>query len=119
LTPGGAADFGWFAYIPLSDATHSPQVGGDLWVMGLVVAGLGTILAAVNMITTIVCLRAPGMTMWRMPIFTWNILFTSILVLLAFPILTAALLGLEANRQLGAHVFDPANGGAGRVSRAV
>ena len=93
LTPGGAADFGWFAYTPLSDATHSPQVGGDLWVMGLVVAGLGTILGAVNMITTVVCLRAPGMTMFRMPIFTWNILFTSILVLLAFPILTAALLG--------------------------
>jgi cytochrome c oxidase subunit I len=112
LTPGGAADFGWFAYTPLSDATHSPQVGGDLWVMGLVVAGLGTILGAVNMITTVICLRAPGMTMFRMPIFTWNILFTSILVLLAFPILTAALLGLEADRRLGAHVFDPANGGA-------
>jgi cytochrome c oxidase subunit 1 len=80
--------------------------------MGLVVAGLGTILGAVNMITTVICLRAPGMTMWRMPIFTWNILFTSILVLLAFPILTAALLGLEADRWIGAHVFDPANGGA-------
>jgi cytochrome c oxidase subunit 1 len=112
LTPGGAADFGWFAYTPLSDAINSPQVGGDLWVMGLVVAGLGTILGAVNMITTVVCLRAPGMTMFRMPIFTWNILFTSILVLLAFPILTAALLGLEADRRLRAHVFDPANGGA-------
>jgi cytochrome c oxidase subunit 1 len=112
LTPGGAADFGWFAYTPLSSAVNSPGVGGDLWIMGLVVSGLGTILAAVNMITTIICLRAPGMTMWRMPIFTWNILFTSVLVLLAFPILTAALLGLEADRQLGAHVFDPANGGA-------
>jgi cytochrome c oxidase subunit 1 len=73
---------------------------------------LGTILGAVNMITTVVCLRAPGMTMFRMPIFTWNIFVTSILVLLAFPILTAALLGLEADRRLGAHVFDPANGGA-------
>jgi cytochrome c oxidase subunit I len=80
--------------------------------MGLVVAGLGTILGAVNMITTVICLRAPGMTMWRLPIFTWNILCTSILVLLAFPILTAAPLGLEADRRLGAHVFDPANGGA-------
>jgi cytochrome c oxidase subunit I len=85
LTPGGAADFGWFAYTPLSSAINSPNVGGDLWTMGLVVSGLGTILAAVNMITTIVCLRAPGMTMFRMPIFTWNILFTSILVLLAAP----------------------------------
>ncbi|MEU5690253.1 cytochrome c oxidase subunit I [Actinosynnema sp. NPDC020468] len=111
LTPGGAADFGWFAYTPLSNAIHSPGVGADLWISGLVVGGLGTILGAVNMITTVVCLRAPGMTMFRMPIFTWNILVTSVLVLLAFPILTAALLGLLADRHLGAHVFDPANGG--------
>jgi cytochrome c oxidase subunit 1 len=111
LTPGGAADFGWFAYTPLSNAIHSPGVGADLWITGLVVGGLGTILGAVNMITTVVCLRAPGMTMFRMPIFTWNILVTSVLVLLAFPILTAALLGLLADRHLGAHVFDPANGG--------
>ncbi|WP_199432768.1 aa3-type cytochrome oxidase subunit I [Qaidamihabitans albus] len=111
ITPGGAADFGWFAYTPLSDAIHSPGAGADLWITGLVVSGLGTILGAVNMITTIVCLRAPGMTMYRMPIFTWNILVTSLLILLAFPILTAALLGLLADRHLGAHVFDPANGG--------
>ena len=111
LTPGGAADFGWFAYTPLSDKIHSPGVGADLWIVGLVVGGLGTILGAVNMLTTVVCLRAPGMTMFRMPIFVWNILITSILVLLAFPILTAALLGLLADRQIGAHVFDPANGG--------
>ncbi|MFB9739802.1 cytochrome c oxidase subunit I [Pseudonocardia sulfidoxydans] len=112
LTPGGAADFGWFAYSPLSDATHSPGVGGDLWITGLVIAGLGTILGAVNMITTVVCMRAPGMTMFRMPIFTWNIFFTSVLILIAFPVLTAALLGLLADRQLGAHAFDPGNGGA-------
>ncbi|MFD4639610.1 cytochrome c oxidase subunit I [Lentzea sp. NPDC058436] len=111
ITPGGAADFGWFAYTPLSSAIHSPGAGADLWISGLVVGGLGTILGAVNMITTVVCLRAPGMTMFRMPIFTWNILVTSVLVLLAFPILTAALLGLLADRHLGAHVFDPANGG--------
>jgi len=112
ITPGGAADFGWFAYTPLSDAIHSPGTGADLWITGLVIAGLGTILGAVNMITTVVCLRAPGMTMFRMPIFTWNILITSFLILMAFPILTAALLGLLADRHLGAHVFDPANGGA-------
>lgn len=112
LTPGGAADFGWTAYTPLADVQHSPGVGGDLWAMGLVVSGLGTILGAVNMITTVVCLRAPGMTLFRMPIFTWNILATAVLILVAFPILTAALLGLEADRRLGAHVFDPANGGA-------
>ncbi len=112
ITPGGAADFGWFAYTPLSDVVHSPGAGADLWITGLIVAGLGTILGAVNMITTIVCLRAPGMTMFRMPIFTWNILATMVLILLAFPILTAALFGLLADRQLGAHIFDPANGGA-------
>ncbi|GAA2777677.1 cytochrome c oxidase subunit I [Saccharopolyspora taberi] len=111
LLPGGAADFGWFAYTPLSDALHSPGHGADMWIAGLAVSGLGTILGAVNMITTVVCLRAPGMTMWRMPIFTWNILVTSILILMAFPILTAALFGLMADRHLGAHVFDPANGG--------
>ncbi|EHY88607.1 cytochrome c oxidase subunit I [Saccharomonospora azurea] len=111
ITPGGAADFGWFAYTPLSSAIYSPGIGADLWLAGLIVSGLGTILGAVNMITTVVCLRAPGMTMWRMPIFTWNILITSLLVLLAFPILTAALVGLLYDRQLGGHVFDPANGG--------
>ena len=111
ITPGGAADFGWTAYTPLTDAIHSPGAGGDLWIMGLIVAGLGTILGAVNMITTVVCMRAPGMTMFRMPIFTWNILVTSILILLAFPLLTAALFGLAADRHLGAHIYDPANGG--------
>ncbi|AUH70220.1 MULTISPECIES: aa3-type cytochrome oxidase subunit I [Gordonia] len=111
LTPGGAADFGWTAYTPLTDAVHAPGVGADLWIMGLGVAGLGTILGAVNMITTVVCLRAPGMTMFRMPIFTWNILVTSVLILLIFPLLTAALMGLEVDRQFGAHLYDPANGG--------
>ncbi|WP_078600438.1 cytochrome c oxidase subunit I [Streptomyces violens] len=112
LVPGGAAAFGWFAYAPLNGAVRSPGAGGDLWTMGLVVAGVSTTLGAVNFITTIMCLRAPGMTMFRMPIFTWNVLFTSILVLPAFPVLTAALLALEADRKFGAHIFDAANGGA-------
>ncbi|HEX7658108.1 MAG TPA: cytochrome c oxidase subunit I, partial [Pseudonocardiaceae bacterium] len=111
LTPGGAADFGWFAYTPLSDVTHSPGVGADLWLTGLTIGGLGTILGAVNMATTVICLRAPGMTLFRMPIFTWNIFVTSILILMVFPILAAALLGLVIDRKLGAHLFDPANGG--------
>jgi len=111
LTPGGAASFGWFAYAPLNSAANSPGVGGDLWIMGLYMAGLGTILGAVNFITTIITMRAPGMTMFRMPIFTWNTLVTSFMVLVAFPILAAALLILEADRSLGAHVFDAANGG--------
>jgi cytochrome c oxidase subunit 1 len=112
LTPGGAADFGWFAYAPLNGPVHSPGPGGDLWAMGLVLTGVSTTLGAVNFIATIVCLRAPGMTMFRMPIFTWNVLFTSILVLVSFPVLAAALLALEADRKFGAHVFDAANGGA-------
>ncbi|ORM38259.1 cbb3-type cytochrome c oxidase subunit I, partial [Williamsia sp. 1135] len=111
ITPGGAADFGWTAYTPLTDAVHSPGAGADMWILGLAVSGLGTILGAVNMITTVVCLRAPGMTMFRMPIFTWNILVTSVLILLAFPLLTAALMGLEVDRQFGAQLYDPANGG--------
>src|SRR3954471_11901794 len=111
LSPSGAASFGWFAYTPLSDSVNSPGVGGDLWIMGLYMAGLGTILGSVNFVTTILCMRAPGMTMFRMPIFTWNILVTSILVLIAFPILAAALLVLEADRRFGAHVFEAANGG--------
>src|SRR3954453_6045133 len=69
LTPGGAADFGWFAYSPLNNDLNSPGSGADLWIIGLVVSGLGTILGAVNMITTVITLRAPGMTMFRLPIF--------------------------------------------------
>jgi cytochrome c oxidase subunit 1 len=111
VTPGGAADFGWFAYAPLTSATHSPGVGADMWIVGLIISGLGTILGAVNMITTVLTLRAPGMTMFRMPIFTWNILVTSLLVLLVFPVLAAALLALEADRQLGSHVYSSETGG--------
>ncbi|MGO4613462.1 cytochrome c oxidase subunit I [Nocardia sp. 2YAB30] len=111
LTPGGAADFGWTGYVPLSLSTSSPGSGADLWIAGLIVSGIGTILGAVNMTTTIICLRAPGMTMFRMPIFTWNILFTSVLVLLAFPVLTAGLAGLYVDRHLGGHIFDPGTGG--------
>jgi cytochrome c oxidase subunit 1 len=109
-TPGGAADFGWFAYAPLNEAVNSPGLGGDVWSMGLVVAGLSTILGSVNMVTTILTLRAPGMTMFRMPIFTWNILLTALMALMAFPVLSAALLALEADRRLGAHVFNGPDG---------
>ncbi|MER6690998.1 cytochrome c oxidase subunit I [Streptomyces minutiscleroticus] len=111
LTPQGTADFGWTSYTPLSSAERTPYVGGDLWIMGLALSGFGTILGAVNFITTILCMRAPGMTMFRMPIFTWNILLTSVLVLLAFPVLAAALFALEADRRFGAQVYDAANGG--------
>jgi cytochrome c oxidase subunit 1 len=112
LTPQGAAAFGWFAYAPLSSQTFSPGLGGNLWVFGLGLSGFGTILGAVNFITTIITMRVPGMTMWRMPIFTWNALVTSILVLLAFPVLAAAMLALGSDRVFGSHVYDAANGGA-------
>jgi cytochrome c oxidase subunit 1 len=112
LTPGGAAGFGWFAYAPLSNVINSPNVGSDLWIMGLAMSGMASILGAVNFITTIFTMRAPGMTMFRMPIFTWNILLTSVLVLMAFPVLAAALLMLESDRKFGSQVFDAANGGA-------
>ena len=112
LTPGGAADFGWTMYQPLADPVHSPGVGSDLWILGVGVGGVGTIASAVNMITTILCLRAPGMTMFRMPIFTWNIMVTSVLVLLIFPLLTAAALGVFYDRKLGGLIYDTGNGGA-------
>lgn len=112
FTPGGAAAFGWFAYAPLSNAVNSPEVGADLWLLGLTLGGLGTILSSVNFITTIFTMRAPGMTMFRMPIFCWTILITSLLVLIAFPVLAAALSVAFIDRQYGAVIFAPENGGA-------
>ena len=112
FTPAGSASFGWFAYTPLSSQTFSPGIGSNMWVMGLAMGGFGTILGAVNFITTIITMRAPGMTMFRMSIFSWNILVTSILVILVFPILAAALLALAADRIFNAHVYDAATGGA-------
>ena len=112
IAPGGAAAFGWYAYSPLTSSLYSPGVGGDMWIMGLVLAGFGTILGGVNFVTTIFCMRAPGMTMFRMPLFSWSVLLTSMLVLLAFPVLTAALLVLEIDRKLGAQVFSASSGGA-------
>jgi cytochrome c oxidase subunit 1 len=112
VAPGGAAAFGWYAYAPLTSSVASPGIGGDMWIMGLTLSGFGTILSGVNFVTTIVCMRAPGMTMFRMPIFTWNILLTSVMVLIAFPVLAAALLVLEIDRKLGAQVFSSVNGGA-------
>jgi cytochrome c oxidase subunit 1 len=112
LTPDGAASFGWFAYAPLSNAVNSPTIGADLWIIGLAISGLGSILGAVNFITTIFTMRAPGMVMFRLPIFTWTILLTSVLVLMAFPVLAASLIVLQVDRSFGAQVFEAANGGA-------
>ncbi|WP_152232368.1 aa3-type cytochrome oxidase subunit I [Georgenia ruanii] len=112
LTPEGAASFGWTAYNPLSNAVYSPGLGGDLWVLGLAMTGFATIFGAVNFVATIITMRAPGMTMFRMPIFTWNALITSLLVLMAFPVLAAALFGLAIDRIAGGQVYNPDAGGA-------
>ncbi|MDQ2726800.1 MAG: cytochrome c oxidase subunit I [Actinomycetota bacterium] len=111
LTNNGAANFGWFGYVPLSNAIHSPGPGADMWLVGVALTGFSGIFTAINIITTIFCLRAPGMVMFRMPIFTWNILVTMFLVLLAFPVLTSALAMLWVDRHLGGHFFDFPGGG--------
>ncbi|HHX48186.1 MAG TPA: cytochrome ubiquinol oxidase subunit I, partial [Brevibacterium sp.] len=111
LTPQGAASFGWTAYVPLAETTISPGLGGNLWVFGLGLSGFGTILGAVNFITTIITLRAPGMTMWRMPVFSWNTLITSLLVILVFPILAVAVLALGVDRVWQGQIYNPQNGG--------
>ena len=112
LVPSGAADFGWFAYQPLSSLEFTPSAGADMWYLGLAMGGLGTILGSVNFLTTIYTMRAPGMTMFRMPIFTWTVLVTSVLVLMVFPVLAAALLVAFIDREFGTVVFDAETGGA-------
>ncbi|WP_207125661.1 aa3-type cytochrome oxidase subunit I [Actinocatenispora comari] len=110
-TPGGSAAFGWTAYQPLAGVANSPGPGVDLWFAGLILSGLGTILGSVNLVTTVLTLRAPGMTMFRLPLFTWSILVTALLALLVFPLLAAGYAAVLADRELGAHVFDSDTGG--------
>jgi cytochrome c oxidase subunit I len=112
LTAGGAPDFGWTAYAPLSDITRTPDVGGDLWIMSIALTGLSGIFTGVNVVATVICMRAPGMRMFRMPIFTWNMLVVSILVLIAFPVVSAACVMLFVDRQFGGHIYDPEFGGS-------
>ena len=111
VTPGGAADFGWTMYMPLADGVHTPGIGADMWIVGVGATGVGTIASAVNMITTILTLRAPGMTMFRLPVFSWAVFTASAIVLMIFPLLTAAALGVLYDRKLGGHIYDSANGG--------
>jgi cytochrome c oxidase subunit I len=111
LTVGGAADFGWVAYAPLSESVNSPGAGPDMWIAALVLTGFSAIFTGVNIVTTVFYLRAPGMTMFRVPIFTWNMLVTGILILIAFPVLTAALVMLWCDRHLGAHIYTVSGGG--------
>jgi cytochrome c oxidase subunit 1 len=111
LTNNGAANFGWFGYAPLTEAIHSPGPGADMWILGVGLTGFSGIFTAVNIITTVFTLRAPGMVMFRMPIFVWNQLVTMFLILLAFPVLTAAFALLWIDRHLGGHFYDPNHGG--------
>jgi cytochrome c oxidase subunit 1 len=109
LTKGGAAAAGWTNYVPLS---LQGGTGEDLWILGLLIVGTSSLLGAINFIVTVLRLRAPGMTMTRVPIFTWATTTTSILIVLAVPSLTAALLMLLADHHLGTVFFNPAHGGS-------
>jgi cytochrome c oxidase subunit 1 len=109
---GGAPDFGWFAYAPLTEKTFARTPAADLWALGLIVSGIGTVTAAVNFVATILGMRAPGMTLWKVPFFTWTILWTSVQILLVLPPLTASLFLLLLDRRLGAHFFDAQTGGS-------
>ena len=110
LVSGGAAASGWTEYPPLSGAQFS-GTGTDLWIMGLTLIGTSSILGAINFLVTIFKMRAPGVTLFRMPIMVWTVLVTSVLVLMATPVLTSALIMLFIDRNYGGHFFDPANGG--------
>jgi cytochrome c oxidase subunit 1 len=112
LAAGGAADIGWTGYPPLSELRYSSTTGTDLWIVGLALTGLSSILGALNFIATIYGRRAPGMSMLRLPVFTWTVLVTSVLILFAFPAITGALAMLLLDRRFGAAFFDPAEGGS-------
>ncbi len=111
LVASGPADIGWTGYPPNSVQPYSTTTGTDLWITGLMLTGVASILGAINFIATIFTRRAPGMGMFRVPVFTWSILVTSILILYAFPAITAALVMLLLERRFGAAFFDPAVGG--------
>jgi len=112
LTGGGSAAAGWTAYPPLSELRGSPGPGTDLWIVGLLLVSASSIMTAVNLLTTIFLLRAPGMIFWRMPIFTWNVLVTSVIILISFPPFAVAASLLFVDRRLGGHAYDVAAGGS-------
>ena len=111
LVVGEFARTGWLPYPPLSELIYSPGVGVDYYLWSLEISGLGTLLAAINLVTTVLKLHAPGMTYTRMPMFCWTTLASSLLIVAAFPILTATLAMLLLDRYLGFHFFT--NGGGG------
>jgi len=111
LTTGGAADFGWVSYAPLSNSINTPGPGPDMWIVGIALTGFSAIFTGVNICGTVFYLRAPGLTMFRLPIFTWNMLVTGILILIAFPVLTSAMVMLWCDRHIGSHIFTATGGG--------
>ncbi|UBM09258.1 cytochrome o ubiquinol oxidase subunit I [Cupriavidus metallidurans] len=112
LFVGEFARTGWLAYPPLSGILHSPDVGVDYYIWALQIAGVGTLLSGINLLVTIVKMRAPGMTLMRMPIFTWTSLCTNVLIIAAFPVLTAALALLALDRYAGTNFFTADQGGS-------
>jgi len=108
---GGAPDVGWTAYVPLSSNTYSQTAGVSFYVLGLQIAGLGTLIGGINFLVTIINMRAPGMTFMRMPMFTWTAFITSALILFAFPAITVGLVLLMFDRIFGAQFFEVAGGG--------
>jgi cytochrome c oxidase subunit 1 len=109
---GGAPAIGWFAYAPLTERTFARSAATDFWALGLIVSGVGTLTAGINFIATILCMRAPGMALHKVPFFVWTMLWTSVLIIFAMPPLTAGLAMIELDRNLGAHFFDVQNGGS-------
>jgi cytochrome o ubiquinol oxidase subunit 1 len=112
LVVGNFARTGWMNYPPLSELAYSPDVGVEYYLWPLQISGIGTLLAGVNMVTTILKLRAPGMTYFRMPVFCWTALSSSMLMVAAFPILTATFVMLLLDRHLGMHFFTNEAGGS-------
>jgi len=111
LVVGEFARTGWLPYPPLSELIYSPGVGVDYYLWSIEISGVGTLLAAINLVTTVLKLHAPGMTYTRMPMFCWTTLATSLLIVAAFPILTATLAMLVLDRYLGFHFFTNDGGG--------
>src|SRR5580765_2846931 len=112
---GGAAQAGWTSYSPLAEdrPLSSTGPGQDLWIMALVLIGTSSILGGINFLVTIFKMRAPGMTLFRMPILVWTVLVTSVLVVMATPVLTSALIMLFIDRNYGGHFFDAGAVGGG------
>ena len=112
LLAGGAPAVGWFSYAPLSEAPYATTPGMDYWSMSLLILGVGSVAASINLIATILTLRAPGLTIRRLPLFVWMILVNSFLIILALPVLNAAIVMLFIDRQLDTHFFVPSHGGS-------